>query len=37
MDFDPYGVFSSSVVPEMVDQQNLRNSLVMSTYLLYLA
>jgi hypothetical protein len=33
MDFGPYGAFPSSDVPEMVDQQN---SLVISTYLLYL-
>jgi hypothetical protein len=36
MDFDPYDVFSSSDVPEMVDQRNLWNSLVIGTYLLYL-
>jgi hypothetical protein len=36
MDFDLYGAFSSSVVPVMVDQQNSWNSLVISTYLLYL-
>jgi hypothetical protein len=36
MDFGPYGVVPSSDVPEMVDQQNLWNSLVISTYLLYL-
>jgi hypothetical protein len=36
MDFGPYGAFPSSNVPEMVDQQNLWNSLVISTFLLYL-
>jgi hypothetical protein len=36
MDFGPYGVFLSSNVPVMVDQQNSWNSLVISTYLLYL-
>jgi hypothetical protein len=36
MDFDPYGAFPSSDVHKMVDQQNLWNSLVISTYLLYL-
>jgi hypothetical protein len=36
MDFDPYDTFPSSDVPEMVDQQNSWNSLVLSTYLLYL-
>jgi hypothetical protein len=35
MDFGPYDAFWSSDVPEMVDQQNLWNSL--DTYLLYLA
>jgi hypothetical protein len=35
MDFGPYGAFPSSDVPEMVDQQNLWNSLVISTYLWY--
>jgi hypothetical protein len=34
--FDPYGAFPSSDVPEMVDQQNSWNSLVISIYLLYL-
>jgi hypothetical protein len=34
MDFGPYEAFLSSDVPEMVDQQK---SLVISTYLLYLA
>jgi hypothetical protein len=37
MDFGPYDAFLSSDVPEMVDQQNLWNSLVINTYLLYLA
>jgi hypothetical protein len=37
MDFCPYDVFSSSDVPEMVNQQNSWNSLVIITYLLYLA
>jgi hypothetical protein len=36
MDFGPYDAFPSSDVPEMVDQQNLWNSFVISTYLLYL-
>jgi hypothetical protein len=36
MGFGPYGAFPSSNVPEMVDQQNSWNSLVISTYLLYL-
>jgi hypothetical protein len=36
IDFGPYGAFPSSNVPEMVDQQNAWNSLVISTYLLYL-
>jgi hypothetical protein len=36
MDFDLYDAFLSSDVPEMVDQQNSWNSLVISTYLLYL-
>jgi hypothetical protein len=36
MDFGPYGAFPSSNVPEMLDQQNMWNSLVISTYLLYL-
>jgi hypothetical protein len=34
--FGPYGAFPSFDIPEMVDQQNLWNSLVISTYLLYL-
>jgi hypothetical protein len=37
MDFGPYDAFLSSDVPEMVDQQNLWNSLVIGTCLLYLA
>jgi hypothetical protein len=37
MDFGPYDTFPSSDVPEMVDQQNSWNLLVISTYLLYLA
>jgi hypothetical protein len=36
MDFGPYDAFPSSDVPEMVDQQNSWNSLVINTYLLYL-
>jgi hypothetical protein len=36
MDFHPYDAFPSSDVPEIVDQQNLWNSLVISTYLPYL-
>jgi hypothetical protein len=36
MDFSPYGPFPSSNVPKMVDQQNSWNSLLISTYLLYL-
>jgi hypothetical protein len=36
MDFGPYDAFLSSDVPEMVDWQNLWNSLVINTYLLYL-
>jgi hypothetical protein len=35
MELGPYGAFASSEVPEMVDQQNSWNSLVISTYLLY--
>jgi hypothetical protein len=34
MDFGPYDAFSSSDVPEMVDQQNSWNAIVISTYLL---
>jgi hypothetical protein len=37
MDFGPYDAFSSFNVPELVDQQNSWNSLVIGTYLLYLA
>jgi hypothetical protein len=37
MDFGPYDIFPSSDAPEMVDQQNSWNSLVISAYLLYLA
>jgi hypothetical protein len=36
MDFGPYDIFPSFDVPEMVDQQNSWNSLVISTYLLHL-
>jgi hypothetical protein len=36
MDFSSYDAFLSSDVPEMGDQQNSWNSLVISTYLLYL-
>jgi hypothetical protein len=36
MDFGPYDTFPSYDVLEMVDQQNLWNSLVISIYLLYL-
>jgi hypothetical protein len=36
MDFSPYDDFPSSDVPEMVDQQNSWNSLVIGTYLIYL-
>jgi hypothetical protein len=35
MDFGLYDAFPSSDVPEMVDQQNSWNSLVIDTYLLY--
>jgi hypothetical protein len=35
MDFGPYDAFPSFDVPEMVNQQNSWNSLVISTYLLY--
>jgi hypothetical protein len=35
MDFGPYDAFPSSHVPEMVDQQDSWNPLVISTYLLY--
>jgi hypothetical protein len=37
MDFGPGDAFPSSDVPEMVDQQNSWTSLVIGTYLLYLA
>jgi hypothetical protein len=37
MDFGPYATFPSFDVPEMVDQQNSWNLLVIGTYLLYLA
>jgi hypothetical protein len=37
MDFGAYDAFLSSDVPEMVDQQNLWNSIVIITYLIYLA
>jgi hypothetical protein len=37
MDFGPYDAFPSFDVPELVEQQNSWNSLVISTYLLYLA
>jgi hypothetical protein len=36
MDFDPYGAFPSSDLPEMVDQQNSWNSLEIGIYLVYL-
>jgi hypothetical protein len=36
MDFNPYGAFLSSDVPEMVNQQNSWSSLVIGAYLLYL-
>jgi hypothetical protein len=36
MYFGPYSVFPSSNVPEKVNQQSSWNSLVISTYLLYL-
>jgi hypothetical protein len=35
MDFSAYDAFPISDVPEMVNQQNAWNSLVISTYLLY--
>jgi hypothetical protein len=35
-DFGPYDAFSSSNVPEKVNEQNSWNSLVISTYLLYI-
>jgi hypothetical protein len=34
--FGPYDIFPSSDVPKMIDQQNSWNSLVTSTYFLYL-
>jgi hypothetical protein len=37
MDFSLYDAFLSSDVPKMVDQQNSWNSLVIGTYLPYLA
>jgi hypothetical protein len=37
MDFGPYDAFPSFDVPEMVDQQNSWNSLVIVTNLLHLA
>jgi hypothetical protein len=36
MDFGPYDAFLSSDVPEKVNQQSSWNSLVISTYFLYL-
>jgi hypothetical protein len=36
MDFGLYDAFPSSDVPEMVNQQNPWNSLVISIYLIYL-
>jgi hypothetical protein len=36
MDFGPYDAFLSSDINEMLNQQNLWNSLIISTYLLYL-
>jgi hypothetical protein len=36
MDFGPYDAFPSSDFSEIVNQQNSWNSLVISTYLLYL-
>jgi hypothetical protein len=36
MDFGTYGSFPSSDVLGMANQQNLWNSLVITTYLLYL-
>jgi hypothetical protein len=36
MDVGRYGAFPSSDVPEMVDQQNSWNLLVIRSYLLYL-
>jgi hypothetical protein len=37
MNFGPYDTFPSSDVLEMVDEQNSCDSLVIGTYLLYLA
>jgi hypothetical protein len=37
MGFGTYDAFPSSDIPEMVDKQNSWNSLVIRTYLLYLA
>jgi hypothetical protein len=37
MDFGPYDAFPTPNIPEMVDQQNSWNSLVIGTYLLYVA
>jgi hypothetical protein len=37
MDFGPYDTFLSFDVTEMVEQQNSWSSLVIGTYLLYLA
>jgi hypothetical protein len=37
IDFGPYDAFPSSDIPKMLDQQNLWNSLVIGTCLLYLA
>jgi hypothetical protein len=36
MNFGPYGALPSSDILEMVNQQNSWNSVVISTYLLYL-
>jgi hypothetical protein len=36
LDFGPYSAFLSFDVPEMVDQSNSWNLLVIGTYLLYL-
>jgi hypothetical protein len=36
MEFGPYYAFPSFNVLEMVDQQNVWNSLVIGTYLLYI-
>jgi hypothetical protein len=37
MDFGPYDAFLLSDIPEMVDQQNSWNLLLIGIYLLYLA